>query len=83
MKKILITFIGLFILTLASCEKEEITPTSQQEEWDRSMNDNSDNNQKSATNSNGFVDTRNDLDTTFTITDPNRDEDEDRKGKKE
>jgi len=76
MKRYIFILTGLALLTVTSCNKEEIRPNSDN---DNAKDQRSDYNEKS--NSSDFLTADIKLDTLINITDPNRDEDDERKRK--
>lgn len=80
MKKTIFALSGLLLLTVASCQKEEIEP-NQQDDFERNIITDDSGDEKS-NNFRGFFIGDKVSDSTYTITDPNRDEDEERKIKR-
>lgn len=76
MKRYIFILTGLVLLTVTSCNKEEIRPNSDN---DNAKDQRSDYNEKS--NSSNFLTADYKLDSLINITDPNRDEDDERKRK--
>jgi hypothetical protein len=85
MKKIIFVFFGLILFTTTSCNKEEIRPNAYNNGSDdrtsKDFNDQGD--QSNCGNKYGGIMTSIIIsDSTFVITDPNRDEDDERKVKR-
>lgn len=83
MKKITIALSGFLLLSLGSCEKEEIKPNQHQNDVERSIIIDNSGDEKANNNNNksSFSDKKT-SDTIIRITDPNRDEDDERKIKR-
>ena len=87
MKKLIFILSGIFLLTITSCEKEEIRPNTGDNQLENelfiNLGDKRDRPDISKSNSPNIGDKDDAVsDSTFTITDPNRDEDDDRKIKR-
>lgn len=81
MKKLIFVLSGILLLSLGSCNKDEIKPNQHQDFEIRDFNSNNSGDQK-CNSGNNFGGPDNFSDTTEVITDPNRDEDEERKVKR-
>nr|WP_299207208.1 hypothetical protein [uncultured Brumimicrobium sp.] len=86
MKKYIYIFIGFTLFTISSCKKEEIRPNMNNnqlsEDFQLTKGFGDDNDYTNKSNTRGSFGDGVRSDSTFTITDPNRDEDDDRKIKK-
>jgi len=87
MKNIVFILSGFILLTVTSCNKEKICPNSIDNEYEnqtsRSIDDSDYNNKSNSPNNSGYgglLDSK--LDSLFNITDPNRDEDDERRAKR-
>lgn len=92
MKKLIFIFSSLLLLTISSCKKEEIRPNTTdgqiENQMDTRINQRMDNKRDQPDSFNDSMFSKNKTwygevnDSIYTITDPNRDEDDERKNKR-